>query len=61
MGSTRPEMENPLPVADAELMVTGAVPEEVSVTDFVVVVLTVSLPNAILLALRLRAAAYGSS
>lgn len=60
-GKDRPEMENPVPLAEAELMVTGAVPEDVRVTDFVAVVLIVSLPNAILLAPRVRVGVYGLS
>ena len=36
----------PVPVSAAELMVTGAVPVEVSVTGNVDAVFTVTLPNA---------------
>ena len=52
-GSDSPEMEKPVPVAEAALMVTGAVPTEVRVTDLVAVVLIVWLPNETLFALRM--------
>jgi hypothetical protein len=52
-GNDSPEIEKPVPVAEAALIVTGAVPEEVRVSDLVATVLIESLPNAMLLALRL--------
>ena len=44
-------MVKPVPLSVAELMVTGAVPVEVSVTGSVEAVFTVTLPNARLAAL----------
>jgi len=44
------DSEKPAPVNVAELMVTGAVPVEVKVTDWVAAVLTCTLPNATLAA-----------
>jgi hypothetical protein len=61
IGKARLEMEKPVPDAEAELMVTGALPEDVRVTDFVAVALMASLPNAMLVALMLRVGVYGSS
>lgn len=54
-GKLPPETENPLPVIESELIVRGAVPLEVKVTDFVTAVFTVTLPNASEVALRLKA------
>ena len=45
-GKVAPDIVNPAPVNVAELMVTGAVPLEASVTGNVVGVFTVTLPNA---------------
>jgi hypothetical protein len=45
-GNVAPDIVNPVPVSDAELMVTGAVPVEVNVTGSVDAVFTVTLPNA---------------
>jgi hypothetical protein len=45
-GKVAPDIVNPVPVNVAELMVTGAVPVEVSVTGSVDAVFTVTLPNA---------------
>ena len=45
---------NPVPVNVAELIVSGDVPDEVSVTDWLVGVLTVTSPKARLVVLRLR-------
>lgn len=52
-GSAAPDIVYPVPVNVAALMVTGAVPVDVSVMDFVVGVLSFTLPKAILVALRL--------
>lgn len=52
MGKAVPDIEKPAPVSVAELMVTGAVPVDVSVIDCGVAgVLTCTLPKARLLAL----------
>jgi hypothetical protein len=53
-GKLLPDTVKPVPDTDAELMVTGAVPVDVSVTDFVTVVLTAMLPNAKLVELMLN-------
>ena len=45
-GKVAPDIVKPVPVNVAELMVTGAVPLELSVTGSVVGVFTVTLPNA---------------
>jgi hypothetical protein len=45
-GKVAPDIVKPVPVNVAELMVTGAVPLEVSVTGNVVGIFTVILPNA---------------
>ena len=45
-GKVAPDKVKPVPVNVAELMVTGAVPLELSVTGNVVGVFTVTLPNA---------------
>ena len=47
MGKVAPVMENPVPASVAELTVTGAVPEEVSVSVWVEVEFSTTLPNAI--------------
>jgi hypothetical protein len=47
-GNVAPDMVKPVPVSAAELMVTGAVPVDVNVTDSVVAVFTPTLPNATL-------------
>jgi hypothetical protein len=54
-GKVIPEMLKPVPVSAPELTVSGAVPEEVSVTDRVEGVFTTILPKLTLLALRVRA------
>lgn len=46
-GKLPPETENPVPEAESELIVTGAVPLEVTVTDFVTAVPTETFPKAI--------------
>jgi hypothetical protein len=54
-GKLAPDMLKPAPVSVPALMVSGAVPEEVRVTDSgVAAVCTVTLPKAMLPALRLR-------
>jgi len=45
-GKVAPDIVNPVPLNAAELMVTGAVPDEVNVTGSVDGVFTVTLPNA---------------
>jgi hypothetical protein len=55
-GAVTPDPENPVPVTDTPLIVSAAVPEDVSVTDFVIAVFSGSVPNATLVALRFRAA-----
>jgi hypothetical protein len=50
-GKVAPDREKPAPVSEAELMVTGAVPVEVRVTDCVAAVFTCTFPNATLVAL----------
>ena len=56
-GKFTPDRLKPAPVSVPALMVTGAVPEEVRVTDSGgAAVFTVTLPNAMLLVLRLRLA-----
>lgn len=44
-GKVTPDIVKPVPVNAAELMVTGAVPPEVSVTGNVAGMFTVTLPN----------------
>ena len=44
-GKLPPETENPVPVIEAELIVAGAVPLDVTVIDCVVAVPTETLPN----------------
>jgi len=54
-GNAAPEVVNPAPVTDALLIVTGAVPLEVSVTDCgVAAVFTCTLPKAKVVALRVK-------
>ena len=45
-GNVAPDIVKPVPLNVAELMVTGAVPVEVSVTGSVEAVFTVTFPNA---------------
>jgi hypothetical protein len=54
-GRLPPETENPVPVIESELIVTAAVPLEVTVIDFVIAVPTATLPNDSELGLRLTA------
>ncbi len=53
-GNVAPDMLKPVPVRVAELIVTGAVPVDVKVTDLVDLVFTVTLPKPTLVALTLR-------
>ena len=53
-GNAGPDNVKPAPVSVAPLIVTGAVPVEVKITDCVVVELTSTLPNATLVALMVR-------
>jgi hypothetical protein len=55
IGKVAPTTENPAPEMDPLVTVTGAVPEEVTVTDFVTAVPVGTFPNAIEGALRLKA------
>ena len=48
-----PRVKPPVPVSVAELIVSGAVPDEVTVMDWLVDVLMVTFPKARLLVLRL--------
>src|SRR5580692_311186 len=45
-GNVAPDIVTPVPLSDAELMVTGAVPVEVNVTGSVEAVFTVTFPKA---------------
>ena len=54
-GKFPPATENPVPEIASELMVTGAVPLEVNVTDCVATVPTETLPNASEVVLALKA------
>jgi len=54
-GNVAPEMLKPLPDTDAALMVSEAVPDDVSVTDREAAVFTDTEPNPMLLVLRVRA------
>ena len=45
-GNVAPEIANPLPAIAAELIVTGAVPDEVSVSVWVEAVFSVTLPKS---------------
>jgi hypothetical protein len=53
-GNVAPDIVKPVPVNSAELMVTGAVPVEVSVTGCVDAVFTVTLPKVRLAALSVN-------
>ena len=55
MGKLPPKIENPVPVIEAELIVTATVPLEVTVTDFDTDVPTATLPNDSEVVLRLNA------
>jgi hypothetical protein len=54
-GKLPPETENPVPVIESELIVTAAVPLEVTDTDFVTAVPTATLPKESEVTLRLTA------
>ena len=54
-GKLPPVTENSVPEIESELIVTGAVPLDVSVTDFVTAVPTETLPNDSVVALAVRA------
>jgi len=60
-GKVTPDIENPAPVTVAALMVTDEVPVEVRVSDCVAGTLSPTLPNAMLVALMLRAAVLALS
>ncbi len=60
-GVLKPNTVNPAPVTDTPLIVRAAVPEEVSVNDFVADAFSNSLPNATLGELRLSTAAVAFS
>jgi hypothetical protein len=62
-GKLPPETENPVPEIASELMVTAAVPLEVTVTDLDTAVPTDTLPNEsdVALKLRVRVAAFSCS
>jgi hypothetical protein len=53
-GKITPDILNPAPVSVPALMMSGAVPEEVRMTDLLTDVFTVTLPKARVLVLRLR-------
>jgi hypothetical protein len=55
VGMVPPEIENPVPEIESELSVKAAVPLEVTVTDFVTVVPTETLPKAREVALKVKA------
>jgi hypothetical protein len=56
IGELMPDSAKPVPAVDTPLIVSAAVPEEVSVTVFVAVVLSASIPKATLAELKLSAA-----
>ena len=60
-GKLPPVTENPVPEIASALMVTAAVPLEVSVTDFVTAVPTATFPNANEVALAVRDAVVALS
>lgn len=60
-GNETPDMVKPVPVSAAALMVTGAVPVDVSVTDFFEAVCRATLPKLTLLALTLRVGTAATS
>lgn len=55
MGKLAPRTENPVPEIAAEVMVNGALPLELTVTDFVTAVPTAILPKGIEVELRVTA------
>ena len=60
-GKVAPETEKPVPVIVAALTVTGVVPVEVRVTDWVAGELMTTLPKVTLVALMVSAALLGPS
>jgi hypothetical protein len=60
-GRLLPVAEKPVPVADSDLMVTGAVPFDVSVTDLLTAVPTETFPKASEDVLTVSAAVDGFS
>jgi hypothetical protein len=54
-GRVPADTEKPVPVMESELMVTGDVPLEVTVTDSVTAAPTATFPNVNDVALRLKA------
>jgi hypothetical protein len=60
-GKLPPVTENPVPDAVAALIVTAAVPFDVTVTDFVIAVLTETFPNERDVALKLSAGVAASN
>lgn len=54
-GKVIPDTEKTVPVVAAELTVTGAVPEDVRVMDWVAGVFTITFPNAMVVALSVSA------
>jgi hypothetical protein len=60
-GKLIPESANPVPVTAAALMVSAAVPEDVSVTVLLVVVFSATVPNATLLELTVSPGAVAFS
>ena len=54
-----PETENPVPAIEFELIVAGAVPVEVTVTDLETAVPIETLPNASEVALSVKAGVEG--
>jgi hypothetical protein len=61
VGNASPEMLNPVPVTDPELIVSAAVPVELMITDCVDVVFTVTFPKATLVEAIVHAAAVAFS
>jgi hypothetical protein len=59
-GNEAPDIVKPVPVSEAALMVTGAVPVDVSVSDCFEAVLTATLPKLTLPALTLRVGIVGA-
>ena len=53
-GKVPPETEKPVPEMESALIDTGALPLDVTVTDFVTAVPTATFPNAREVVLRLR-------
>ncbi len=60
-GNTAPGIENPVPLTEAQLMVTTPVPDEVIVTDCVAGVFRLTLPKATVDELRVKVGVVGVS